>query len=129
MVVEALLAASIILLLIITVVGIVWAIIRERHMVNMHAQQTNAMNIVRDTIADGTQAIEAGFDNLRRQAERSDDLSESKRQEIIRLILDSERRCMDTMRDLIRNLQQQGMNVNFNHDAQGTQIGNGNKQS
>lgn len=127
MVVDALVTA-IILLLIITAMGIIWAIIRERHMVNMHNQQTNAMNIVRDTIADGTQAIEAGFDNLKRQAEHSDDISETKRQEIIRLILDSERRCMDTMRDLIHNLQQQGMNVNFNQDASGTQIGNQNRQ-
>lgn len=130
MTVELLQALSIALLLLITLVGVVWAVVRERHMVHMHNQQTFALTDVDRTINDGTAAIRAGFTEITRQIEHSEMSSESKRQEIIRLILDSERRCMDTMRDLINNLRQQGMHVNFNRDAAGTQIGNGtNNQS
>lgn len=123
-------AVSILVLIVITLVGVVWAVVRERHLVNMHNQQTYAISDVDRTITDGTEAIRAGFNEITRQIERSEEVSESKRQEIIRLILDSERRCMDTMRDLLNNLRQQGMNVNFHQDAAGTQIGNGtNNQS
>lgn len=123
-------AVSILVLVVVTLIGVVWAVVRERHMVNMHNQQNFAISDVDRTITEGTEAIRAGFTEITRQIERSEEVSESKRQEIIRLILDSERRCMDTMRDLINNLRQQGMQVHFNRDASGTQIGNGtNNQS
>lgn len=98
-------------LLFINFVGIVWAIIRERHMVGMSNQQTFALSEIEHTINDATLAIRSGFDTLQRKIEHSDDLTGEKRQEIIRLILDSERRCMDTMRDLIHNLQSQGIHT------------------
>ena len=98
-------------LLLINGVGIVWAIVRERHMVNMSNQQTFALSEIERTISDATNAIRSGFDTVTRQIEHSEDLTGEKRQEIIRLILDSERRCMDTMRDLINNLHSQGIHT------------------
>lgn len=121
-------AISIALFVLITLIGVVWAVVRERHMVNMHNQQTFAISDVDRTINDGTEAIRAGFTAITRQIEKSEEVSESRRREIIQSIHDSEDRCMDTMRDLINNLRQQGMHVNFNRDAAGTQIGNGNEQ-
>ncbi len=124
---EWILASAVVVLLLITVMGIIWAIVRERHMVDMHNKQTFAIVDVEKTIAEGTEAIRSGFECIQKKIERSDDISESKRQEIVRLIVDVERRLMDTMRDNMARIQQ-GMQVNFNHDAQGTQIGNHNRQ-
>lgn len=122
------LAVALLVLSIVSLANIAWAVMRERHMVDMHNKQTYAMTDVERTLNDGTEAIRAGFHEMARQIERSDELSDLKRREMTQLILDSERRCMDTMRDLINNLRQQGMQVNFNRDAASTQIGNGNHQ-
>lgn len=115
------------LLCLITLVGVAWAIVRERHLVDLSRDQNQSMRDVERTFQAGTEAVRAGFSNLERQIERFEDISENKRQEIVRLIVDVERRMIEAMRDISR--AQQGMNVHFNRDAQGTQIGDGNKQS
>ena len=102
---------AILILLLITVIGVIWAVVRERHLVHMHGQQTHAIIDVDRTMREGTEAIREGFHELTRQVERSDQVSEARRQELIRLILDSERRCADTMRDLLRNLQISGVTI------------------
>lgn len=124
MILDLVLALSVVILLLITVIGIGWAIVRERHMVNMHNQQTHAIVDIEKTIAEGTEAIRAGFESLQKKIERSDDISDDKRQEIVRLIVDVERRLMDTMRDNLARIQQ-GMQVNFNQDVDRANVNTG----
>ncbi len=121
------------LLLIISTIGLIWAIIRERHLVDLSKEQTHTNKDFERTFQSGAEAVKASFGvvneslrSLERQIERSEDLSETRRQEMIRLIVDVERRMMEAMRDITRD--RASTNVNFNGGANGTQIGDGNKQ-
>ena len=112
------------LLALITLVGVSWAVVRERRLMDMNTDQTKVMKDVEHTVSDG-------FRTITRQVERSEELSESHRQEMIRLVVDVERRITDAFRYTSGMGVHPGYpttNVNFHGGAQGTQIGDGNHQ-
>lgn len=111
----------------VTLVGLAWAIIRERHLVDLSDDQTRSLRDVERTFSDVSHDLKA----LVRQVERSEELSESHRQEMIRLVVDVERRITDAMRYTSTLGAMPGhpaTHVNFHGGATGTQIGDGNHQ-
>lgn len=96
------------LLSVITLIGLVWAVVRERHLFEMTSDQTHAARDMERTFLGVGDALKS----LERQVERSDDISESRRQEIIRLVVDVEKRLTDAMRDLLSRHAQATFSVN-----------------
>lgn len=114
-----LLVWAVVVLSVITFIGVVWAVVRERHLLEMTSDQTHTARDMERTFLSVGDALKS----LERQVERSDDISESRRQEIIRLVVDVEKRLTDAMRDLLSRHAQ--ANVNFNSGDQGTRIHGG----
>lgn len=109
-------------LLLINVIGIIWAIVRERHLVDLTAGQTNSIKDVQQTTAEQTRSILGVSDGLReisRKVEKSDELSESHRREIMSMIATVEGRIVYAF-----NVALQHGHVNVNLD-QGTRVSGG----
>jgi len=127
-------------LVLINLIGLVWAVIRERHLISLSAESTHSLRDMERTFQQGADAFKNNFrgighalKDLERQIEHTDGLTETRRQELIRLASEAERRVMHAIRDFahqmnLLKLVGGGTNVNFNSGANGTQIGDGNKQ-
>lgn len=89
---------------VITIIGLVWAIVRERHLVDLSSEQTQTVRDMERTFSGVTDSLRS----LERQFDRADELSESRRQEFIRLVVDVERRITDAMRDWMARMGQHG---------------------
>jgi hypothetical protein len=108
--------------------GIGWTFAREMFIWKSTNDQHDLLQQFNDTIKEQTKCMKEQFDDAERRIDRFEGLSAGQKQELVNLIVATEQRIIGSLRDMLMR-SQQGMNVNFNHDAQGTQIGNGNKQS
>lgn len=117
--VSPLLLWVVIILSLVTLVGVFWSIVRENHLFGMNAEQTHTTKDMERTFL----VVSDNLKSLERQVERSDDLSESRRQEVIRLVVDVEKRLTDAMRDLFSRHSQTNFSVNTGD--QGTRIHGG----
>lgn len=129
------LAVALLVSLLMHAVGLAWAIMRERYFVRMTGQQTEAVRAIEQTFLQGTAAIRLGFKSLRKKINHSDELTAQKRRDMMQLMLDTEQRCMDAIRQLAIQLQLQGIHtggngpgVTIQGNTAGIQIGDGNKQ-
>ena len=120
--------ASIILAVVVLAL-VAWALTRERHFFEMSRMQTSSFQNLDRTIASYGDNFKNAFANVtdglrsvEHQVERSEDLSEGRRQEIIRLIVDVERRLTDALNDWI-NRGHGGASVHVNTNGGQNNIG------
>ena len=119
---------AMVMLLIALAIG-AWAVARERHFFEMSRLQTSSFQNLDRTIASYGDNFKNAFANVtdglrsvEHQVERSEDLSEGRRQEIIRLIVDVERRLTDALNDWI-NRGHGGASVHVNTNGGQNNIG------
>jgi hypothetical protein len=122
-------AAWIVLVLVMSFIilgGVGWTFAREMFIWRSTNDQHDLLQQFNDTIKEQTRCMKEQFDDAERRIDRFEGLSAGQKQELVNLIVATEQRIIGSLRDML--MRSQGMNVNFNHDANGTQIGNHNKQ-
>jgi len=82
--------------------GAVWTLAREMFFWKSSVDQHELLKQFNSTIEKQTECVQAQFEDAERRIDRFEGMSAGQKQELVRLILDTERRIVESMRDIMR---------------------------
>lgn len=82
--------------------GVGWMFAREMFFWKATSDQHELLKQFNSTIEKQTECVQAQFDDAERRIDRFEGISLTQKQELVSLIVDTERRIIESMRDMMR---------------------------